>query len=273
MKKRLISMCLLIIFLLGSGGTGLAVHQDTGLKILVDGRRVDSDVRPYISQGRTMVPLRFIVEALGMDVTYDGKGYYNNPSVRVRGSKDREDLILFIDKQVAISGDKAYELDSSPLIKNKRTFIPLRFLTDYLDRGIEWDRKTNTVRVESGDGEDRFSKYEDDKLSKSLAAWTANKNKENFNKIFKEDSPESLQKKVERIIFASNNEISRKVKGGLAIIYTLNPTDVAGNKAYVIGVGDNFPDKFVNHDTYAIDIENEKIYKMDMSLAEWRLIK
>ena len=47
------------------------------IKITVNGQQVemddDDDVKPFIYEGRTMVPLRFVAEALGADVGWDSK--------------------------------------------------------------------------------------------------------------------------------------------------------------------------------------------------------
>ena len=42
----------------------------------VDGKEKTADVAPYVSNGRTMVPVRFAAEAFGSKVTptYDEKG-------------------------------------------------------------------------------------------------------------------------------------------------------------------------------------------------------
>ena len=45
------------------------------IKIIVNGQQVemdDDDVEPFIYEGRTMVPVRFVSEALGADVDWDG---------------------------------------------------------------------------------------------------------------------------------------------------------------------------------------------------------
>lgn len=39
--------------------------------IVVDGKEIESDVPPFISEGRTMVPIRLIAEGLGMKVVWD----------------------------------------------------------------------------------------------------------------------------------------------------------------------------------------------------------
>ncbi|MEW6424152.1 MAG: copper amine oxidase N-terminal domain-containing protein [Bacillota bacterium] len=42
-----------------------------GVMILIRGRKIAPDVPPFIENGRTMMPVRAIAEALGLDVKYE----------------------------------------------------------------------------------------------------------------------------------------------------------------------------------------------------------
>jgi len=46
-------------------------YAASGIKLIVDGKAVQSDVEPQIINGRTMVPARFLAEALGAKVEWD----------------------------------------------------------------------------------------------------------------------------------------------------------------------------------------------------------
>lgn len=73
MKKKVLVLLLslaLCVGLVGALGNDQAQASDITLRI--DGRVVQSDVAPFILDGRTFVPLRFIAEALGEDVQWDG---------------------------------------------------------------------------------------------------------------------------------------------------------------------------------------------------------
>jgi len=48
-----------------------AVAAERPIKLIVNGKEVKTDVPPQIINGRTMVPVRFVAEALGADVEWD----------------------------------------------------------------------------------------------------------------------------------------------------------------------------------------------------------
>jgi hypothetical protein len=42
---------------------------------------------------------------------------------------------------------KAYKIDVTPLIKDSRTFVPLRFISEAFGYQVNWDAKTQTVTI------------------------------------------------------------------------------------------------------------------------------
>lgn len=69
MRKLLAVLVLAVVFTLGTTFGALAVPGP--VTILVNGRLVSTDVPAFIQDGRTMVPLRFVAEALGARVQWD----------------------------------------------------------------------------------------------------------------------------------------------------------------------------------------------------------
>ncbi|MCL6557655.1 MAG: hypothetical protein K6U74_02410 [Firmicutes bacterium] len=65
----------------------LPAFSNQPVKIFVNGTQVYSDVAPFILDGRVMVPLRFVSEALGCDVSWDSNGwavYVDNENAKER---------------------------------------------------------------------------------------------------------------------------------------------------------------------------------------------
>jgi hypothetical protein len=44
-------------------------------------------------------------------------------------------------------GRVRYTLDVPPIIKDGRTFIPVRFVTEQLGYNVSWDGETKTVKI------------------------------------------------------------------------------------------------------------------------------
>lgn len=115
------------------------------LKVFVNGNKVKFDVPPYINKdGRTMVPLRFISENLGLKVSWNSK----ERSVTIK-EKDK-DVKLFIDKNIAYVNEKAVSLDTKPQLKGQRTMVPLRFISEVIGAKVDWDKDARTIEVKSG---------------------------------------------------------------------------------------------------------------------------
>lgn len=68
MKGRFLA---LLVFGILLTGIAFGAYAQDSIKIIVNGRQITSEVAPFIKEGRTMVPLRVISEALGADVTWD----------------------------------------------------------------------------------------------------------------------------------------------------------------------------------------------------------
>jgi hypothetical protein len=47
------------------------LYQGEGIKILINNKLVQTDVAPFIEEGRTLIPLRSVMEELGLSVTWE----------------------------------------------------------------------------------------------------------------------------------------------------------------------------------------------------------
>lgn len=104
------------------------------------------DVAPYIDGGYTQIPLRGLLEEMG--ATFDWDGEYNRITVKT----DATTIVLQIyNNLVTVTnrtyGEVCYTLHSVPHIKDSRTFVPLRFISENLGYKVDWDDATKTVTV------------------------------------------------------------------------------------------------------------------------------
>lgn len=92
------------------------------------------DVPPRIIGNRTMVPLRFIGEALGAQLDWDEKTRTVTYTLGNRGLKMTVD--------VKLPGQ-----DMPPIIINGRTMVPLRYVSEYLGAKVTWFPSNKMVTV------------------------------------------------------------------------------------------------------------------------------
>ncbi|MEW6573432.1 MAG: stalk domain-containing protein [Bacillota bacterium] len=129
-----------------SGGKGILPAEASAITVAIDGERLSCDVPPVIEQGRTLVPLRAIFEALGAAVDWDGT------TRTVTGRKRTTTVKLVVGQKTAYVNGKAVALDVPARIISGRTMVPLRFIGESLGAKVDWDGTKRTVIVVTGSG-------------------------------------------------------------------------------------------------------------------------
>lgn len=108
--------------------------------VTVDGQTLAFDVPPVVEQGRTLVPLRAIFEALGADVNWD-------PATQtVTGTKVATTVKLIIGSTTAYVSGEAVTLEVPGKIMDGRTLVPLRFVGEGLGANVVYDSGRIIIR-------------------------------------------------------------------------------------------------------------------------------
>jgi hypothetical protein len=115
----------------------------------VNGETKTLDAPPIIKNGRTLLPIRPIVEALGGTVSWDPT------EKKVTISLGSTTIELWIGKNTARVNGADTPIDSSnskvvPEIISGRTMLPLRFVTENLGCTVQWDGSTQTITITYG---------------------------------------------------------------------------------------------------------------------------
>jgi len=110
--------------------------------ITYDGKKIDSDVPPYVKDGRTLAPIRAILETLGMTVSWDAT---TQTATAVKGSKT---ISVSINSNIAYVNGEQKTLDVPAEITSGRTFVPVRFFGEALGMNVDWDSYTKTVIID-----------------------------------------------------------------------------------------------------------------------------
>lgn len=107
----------------------------------INGKTVANDVAPKIVNDRTMLPIRFIAEALGAKVDWIEE------SQTVKITAENIDISLVIGEDFATVNGERIDLDSPSFIEKDRTYLPIRFVSEKLGADVSWDDATQTVTI------------------------------------------------------------------------------------------------------------------------------
>ena len=112
---------------------------------MVDGKAVQfPNQQPVIVDGRTLVPIRAIAEAIGCKVDWDAE--YN----RVIITKNNDTMLLWINSTSYWVNGTYYETDVSPQIINGSTMVPIRFLGEAFGFTVDYESgDVQTIKLSS----------------------------------------------------------------------------------------------------------------------------
>jgi len=113
------------------------------ITVYLDGLDLLFDTEPTIMNGRTMVPMRKIFETLGADVSWDGEAR------KVTAVRDGVTVELAIGKDTALINGEAMKLDAPAMIRDGRSFVPLRFVAEALNCDVSWDAGNRRAMIET----------------------------------------------------------------------------------------------------------------------------
>ena len=102
---------------------------------------VTADVAPFIKDNRTMVPVRFVGEALGVDqrnIIWDSSAR----TVTILGERT---IQLTIGSPTLLVNGAPLTMDTSAIISNDRTFVPIAWIAMAMGVEYTWDAATYTV--------------------------------------------------------------------------------------------------------------------------------
>lgn len=100
---------------------------------------------PVIVDGRTLLPIRATVEAMGGEVEW------NADTKTTVLKKDGDTIELTIGSSTAYLNGESSTLDTAPVILNDRTMLPLRFIAEGFGFKTDWDADTKSITVTAGE--------------------------------------------------------------------------------------------------------------------------
>jgi hypothetical protein len=146
----LIFTLLLVLFL-----PSRPVFAYENVNISINGESRYFSPSPQIVNGRTMVPIRFIVEDKALQGQVNWEPVTGKVTIACQG-KSFEFVIG--SRRVVVNGAVSY-MDVSPYIYNNRTFVPLRFIAENLGAVVGWRASSRQVTINLDHHERVFAYY------------------------------------------------------------------------------------------------------------------
>lgn len=144
-KKSILTSLFIFIALIFLSTMPIQATNSSKINIILNGNIVEftNDTGyPYVDEkSRTMVPLRATMEAAGFAVGYD--------------SLERTAIVITehgrievpINTNIIYANNTLIENDTSAVVKNGRTYLPIRAVLENAGYTVEWDGKTQTVNA------------------------------------------------------------------------------------------------------------------------------
>ncbi|WP_031514097.1 copper amine oxidase N-terminal domain-containing protein [Desulfofalx alkaliphila] len=152
MKKRLITLLTLCIFFFS---TSLAMAASPS--IYINGDQLVTEKPAIVKDGRTLLPLRVVFEALDQEVNWNAE----NKSIT------SGDIWLQIDNPVAKVDGKEMKLDVPAQLIDGSTYVPLRFVAESLGKEVNWianEKRIDIIDIEDEEELDEEELDEEEEL-------------------------------------------------------------------------------------------------------------
>ena len=139
--KRFILILLLFTMLFS---VCTAANTEETVTVKVNGNLIQSDVPPVLKDGRTFLPLRAILNAIGVE---NENIIWWEMAEAVEIKHNNTHIFMVLNSREAIVNENTYHLDAPAFETRGRTLVPVRFLSENLNCRVVWDEKTFTVDI------------------------------------------------------------------------------------------------------------------------------
>ena len=127
-------------------------YLEDEIKVFINGRYVQFDDEtgyPFIYEGSTLIPLRVVSEAFGARVKWnkDSQSVYVCKYDKEAIVKVGSDEITYNDLDKGVS--ETYSSSIGAIIKDGRTYIPLRGLFEAFSMNVRWESEKKEIHIET----------------------------------------------------------------------------------------------------------------------------
>lgn len=139
--KKIVTAAIMAAMLAAAGTAGAYTVDERDVKVLLDGNPIEFDVPAQLIDGRTMVPVRAIFEALGAEVTYEEE------TETAVGKKGDTEVRITVNENALYKNGEKVEIDVPAMEIDWRILVPARAISQSFDADVDWDDATSTVYI------------------------------------------------------------------------------------------------------------------------------
>ena len=214
------------------------IKADNDIKIIINNQTLQTDTPPVIVDGRTLVPLRAIGEAMGCEVTWVA-------ATRTANLKNETTIVsmqignqwVTKVKRVGDGAQTVKEIDVPPMLINDRTYIPARAFAEALDAMVAWDAGSRTVIIVF----DTTVQYAGNLTVSTFAGNGERAHYDSTTAMMSFVSPESIDIAADGSIYVADSGKIRRIKDGKSTTVEFEPSYITpaaircfGNDVYAL---------------------------------------
>jgi hypothetical protein len=143
------------VFTTGHAGTFIYDYKkfweflDSKITVMFNDKEISFSVMPEITNGRTMVPMRYICEAMGSSVEWDGatQSITIKRHVTTDNAEWKDEIKMTVGSNKIIVNGEEQTMDCAPMIVNGRTLVPARFIAQAMGADVNWNGEDRVVEI------------------------------------------------------------------------------------------------------------------------------
>lgn len=208
-------------------------YADGNIKLVINNKELFCPNPPVVVDGRTLVPLRTLGEAMGCKVIWIESGQYANiQNDTTLISVQIGNRLISKQKRVTSTVSSVIETDVPAQIINGSTYIPARAVAEAFDATVGWDSTTNTVMIVY----DTELKYAGN-ISVNTYAGTGERKHHDSSTLNTASfvSPESIDVSSDGTVYLTDSGKIRKISNGKTETIEFEPSYITANTLRCFG--------------------------------------
>ncbi len=125
--------------------SGFSTEDLAELEIIVNGEKIESDVDPVIRDGRLLIPLRAVFNALGAEVHW-----FEDPRTVAIMDRDQDiRIIVQLENYKGFGNRKHVQFEQEPILHGDRTMVLPELIVLGYAVDVEWDKDGRQLIIDT----------------------------------------------------------------------------------------------------------------------------